>query len=157
MDYFIYQNEIAPLYVCASTAGLVNLTFNKNAMHTDYVFNIENVHIAQTIVWLDAYFNKKIDKNGHVKAMLPNFDIKHNTMLDAINSVKFGNTAYYGEIITPKYAQAIGNACRNNPILIMIPCHRIISRNNKNIYQYMSDMHSNIKKRLFVFEDINIT
>ena len=26
-------------------------------------------------------------------------------------------------------ARAIGNACSNNPILIIIPCHRIISTN----------------------------
>ena len=26
-------------------------------------------------------------------------------------------------------ARAIGNACSNNPILIIIPCHRIISSN----------------------------
>ena len=36
----------------------------------------------------------------------------------------------YGELakLLNTSAQAVGNACRENPIPIIIPCHRVVSR-----------------------------
>ena len=33
-----------------------------------------------------------------------------------------------------KYARSVGNSCKNNPILIIIPCHRIIAKSGKVLY-----------------------
>lgn len=48
----------------------------------------------------------------------------------ALREIPYGETAAYGEIAVrvgcPKGARAVGMACNRNPILIMIPCHRVI-------------------------------
>lgn len=48
-----------------------------------------------------------------------------------VNQVRFGMTASYTEVATKlnnsKACRAVGQAMRNNPVSIMIPCHRIIS------------------------------
>jgi methylated-DNA-[protein]-cysteine S-methyltransferase len=46
----------------------------------------------------------------------------------AIVAVVAGKTASYGAVATPigSSARAIGQACRNNPLPIVVPCHRIV-------------------------------
>lgn len=49
--------------------------------------------------------------------------------------IPFGRTATYSEIAekvgNPKSGRAVGMAVHNNPIWIVIPCHRIIGKNGK--------------------------
>lgn len=51
----------------------------------------------------------------------------------ALLEIPYGETRSYGEIAasvgSPKGARAVGMACNRNPILIMIPCHRVIGKN----------------------------
>lgn len=53
--------------------------------------------------------------------------------LKAVYSVPFGKTASYKEIAekagNPKAVRAAGSANANNPIPIVIPCHRVINTN----------------------------
>jgi len=48
----------------------------------------------------------------------------------ALCKIPFGQMRTYGELaeLLNTSAQAIGNACRENPIPIIIPCHRVVSR-----------------------------
>ncbi|WP_281745254.1 methylated-DNA--[protein]-cysteine S-methyltransferase [Thermanaerovibrio acidaminovorans] len=45
-------------------------------------------------------------------------------------SIPYGRTATYGELARdmgmPRGARAVGGACRRNPLLILIPCHRAV-------------------------------
>lgn len=49
--------------------------------------------------------------------------------------VPFGETRSYGEIACaigrPKAVRAVGGACSKNPILIIVPCHRIVGATGK--------------------------
>lgn len=48
----------------------------------------------------------------------------------ALQEIPYGETKSYGEIAkvagSPKGARAVGMACNRNPILILIPCHRVV-------------------------------
>jgi len=46
----------------------------------------------------------------------------------AMSAIPFGRTRTYGEIAAElgASAQAVGNACGNNPIPVIIPCHRVL-------------------------------
>ena len=54
---------------------------------------------------------------------------------DALKRIPFGETRCYGEIArevgSPKGARAVGMACNRNPILLMIPCHRVVGSTGK--------------------------
>lgn len=56
---------------------------------------------------------------------------------DALQRIPFGETRSYGEIAcevgSPKGARAVGMACNRNPILLMIPCHRVVGSTGKLI------------------------
>lgn len=46
-----------------------------------------------------------------------------------IQKIPFGETCSYGEIARrlgkPGASRAVGSACRANPILLLVPCHRV--------------------------------
>ena len=48
----------------------------------------------------------------------------------ALREIPFGETKSYGEIAAkidnPKASRAVGMACNRNPIMIAVPCHRVV-------------------------------
>ncbi len=48
---------------------------------------------------------------------------------DALREIKAGETQRYGELAAHLNtgARAVGNACRWNPLILIIPCHRVVS------------------------------
>ncbi|MEG1049575.1 MAG: methylated-DNA--[protein]-cysteine S-methyltransferase [Oscillospiraceae bacterium] len=56
-------------------------------------------------------------------------------VLKELLKVEFGTTVTYGELAakagSPKAARAVGGAMRTNPIIIIIPCHRVLPQNGK--------------------------
>lgn len=52
---------------------------------------------------------------------------------NALREIPYGETCSYKEIAIktgrPKACRAVGGACHRNPILIMVPCHRVIGTN----------------------------
>lgn len=52
---------------------------------------------------------------------------------EQLRRIPYGETRTYGQIAvlagSPKGARAAGMACNRNPILIVIPCHRVIGAN----------------------------
>lgn len=51
----------------------------------------------------------------------------------ALLDISFGETKSYGEIAkaveNPKGSRAVGMACNKNPIMIAVPCHRVVGAN----------------------------
>jgi O-6-methylguanine DNA methyltransferase len=49
-----------------------------------------------------------------------------------LRAIPFGGRRTYGDIAaslgSPQAARAVGQACRANPILVFIPCHRVVGR-----------------------------
>ncbi len=54
-------------------------------------------------------------------------------------------------------ARAVGNACRRNPVPILVPCHRVVARNGLGGFAGDSDGRLvDIKKRLLAHEGVEI-
>ena len=72
---------------------------------------------------------------------------------NALLSIPYGHTVSYQEIASmighPQSARAVGGAVHNNPIMIIIPCHRVIgSDGSLTGYAYGLEL----KKRLLELE-----
>ncbi len=65
-----------------------------------------------------------------------------------------GEVKTYGEIAkalgNPKSARAVGLACNKNPIIILIPCHRVVGKNG-NLTGYACGL--DMKKYLLSIEN----
>ncbi len=53
----------------------------------------------------------------------------------AMGEIPYGETRTYGELAaqtgSPKAARAVGGACHCNPIMIILPCHRVVGASGK--------------------------
>ncbi|MFK5915515.1 MAG: methylated-DNA--[protein]-cysteine S-methyltransferase [Woeseiaceae bacterium] len=80
-----------------------------------------------TSYYLSAYFSsEKMLKSLPLSLIGTQFQKK--VWAELLN-IPLGETRTYGEIAKQlnSSAQAVGNACRANPVQIVVPCHRVIS------------------------------
>ena len=87
---------------------------------------------AETVRWLELYFR------GEEPDFLPPLHLTatpfQSAVWQALLRIPYGGTATYGEIARSLSAQrgqrvsarAVGGAAGRNPILLLIPCHRLI-------------------------------
>ncbi|MGH1538577.1 MAG: methylated-DNA--[protein]-cysteine S-methyltransferase [Gammaproteobacteria bacterium] len=75
-----------------------------------------------------AYFSKELKKFS-----LP-FLFQQGTdhqlkVWDQVRRISFGSTKTYGDIAKKIKSgpRAVGNACRHNQLLLIVPCHRVVS------------------------------
>jgi methylated-DNA-[protein]-cysteine S-methyltransferase len=80
---------------------------------------------------LDEYFageRKIFDLN-----LAPDATPFQSSVLEALRSIPYGETRTYADIAAaignPKAVRAVGGANGNNPIPIIIPCHRVVGSN----------------------------
>lgn len=71
----------------------------------------------------------------------------------ALQTIPYGETVSYKEIAqavgSPKAYRAVGSANNKNPIVIVVPCHRVIGSNNK-LVGYAGGL--DIKQQLLTME-----
>ena len=73
--------------------------------------------------------------------------------------IPLGETRTYGEIAKKlnSSARAVGNACRKNPIQLIIPCHRVISAKGIGGYSGKTEgKQLNIKRWLLAHEGVEL-
>jgi len=64
---------------------------------------------------------------------------------EALLTIPYGETKSYGDIAAmvdlPKGARAVGMACNRNPVMIAVPCHRIVGKSGSLTgFAYGTDM-----------------
>lgn len=127
---------------------------------------LENISFEQTNLvfddiklWLDAYFsNKQIFVNPKIKFIGTKFQ---KLVWEGLQKLtKFGHTITYKDLANyvvsktkqnKMSCQAIGNAVGKNPLLIIVPCHRVIGAN-----QTLTGFSCGIDAKIKLLEHENI-
>ncbi len=119
---------------------LTRLEFiDSNNINIDESFNINLEVFKKTFEYLDIYFR------GDIPSFLPKYKLENVSkftleVLKEVSKISYGEISYYSKIaniiakkrnVNKMSNQAIGHAISLNPICIIIPCHRIINKNNK--------------------------
>jgi len=151
---YFYDYPIGKVGI-AEKDGQISGVFFEHQTPADFV-TVETEIIKKASVQLSEYFEKK-----RTMFELPlflqgtSFNLR---VLNALLAVPYGETRSYMEIAksagSPNAARAVGTACKNNPIAIIIPCHRIIGANGEltgyagglNIKRYLLDMETNTER-----------
>lgn len=93
----------------------------------------ETLLASQFFVDLEKYFQGELKKFNYT--LNPNGTIFQKKVWLALQKIDYGKTKSYKEIATQigneKAVRAVGMACHKNPIMILIPCHRVIGKNGK--------------------------
>lgn len=115
----------------------------------------------ETARWLDSYFR------GRAPSFTPKLKLSgsdfQKRVCEIVLTIPFGKTITYGEIaaqiarergISRMSAQAVGGAVGANPILIIVPCHRVIGADG-NLTGYGAGMERKIQ--LLTLEKVDMT
>jgi len=72
----------------------------------------------------------------------------------ALRDIPAGSTMTYGELAARlgTGARAVGNACRANPLPLVIPCHRVVGRSGSGGYMGPGRRGARIKQWLLAHE-----
>ncbi|WP_409367042.1 methylated-DNA--[protein]-cysteine S-methyltransferase [Lysinibacillus sp. 38-6] len=131
------------MYIIASDEGLVYIGTPNTAFEEvekwaqksfkGYRFEDNKEKCMPYVAQLTAYFNRELTEFNvpiHVKGTA--FQL---AVWDALKELPYGTTTTYSAIAErigkPKAVRAVGSAIGANPILAIIPCHRVIGKNGK--------------------------
>jgi methylated-DNA-[protein]-cysteine S-methyltransferase len=103
-----------------------------------------------------AYFEgARIDFSPDIPILLEGFGGFARLVLAACRKIRFGEVATYSglasQIGRPAAARAVGNALAQNPLPLIIPCHRVI-RSNGRLGGFSAPGGTTMKKRLLELE-----
>lgn len=127
MEISYYKSPVGILEIICKNEALTSLQLVKNTK----ISCKESAFVKTVKTQLDEYFigQRKI---FNIK-LTPEGTEFQKIVWKALREIPYGKTKSYSEIaetIGNKKAQrAVGSACNKNPVIIIIPCHRVISKN----------------------------
>ena len=127
MDEAIITSPIGKLAIRTSANTLLSIGFSDN----DTPLIEPTADIANRVITqLHAYFSTPTHRFT-IPLNLTTTEFQKR-VLQELQSIPLGETRTYQEIATilNTSPRPVGNACRNNPFPIIIPCHRVVSKTN---------------------------
>ncbi len=127
-----YRSPVGTLTLEAGDEGIYGLTFADPGPSRAAVSARARAHLEVARTALDAYFA------GRVPA-LPALDLRGSPFQLAVwrelVAIPWGETRTYGEIAArlgrAGGARAVGGANHENPIAILVPCHRVVQASGR--------------------------
>lgn len=120
----IMQTPIGKLGLNLSDQGITKLDFLSDATA---LFISRDSLVKQVVAEIDAYFADA----KHIFSQLLDLSVMpfQKKVLAELQKIPAGQVYTYGQIAEKlgTGARAVGNACRNNPVPIFIPCHRVVA------------------------------
>ena len=138
MYYCTYESKIGLLYLISDDKSLIGCYLEGQKYFPN---NIDNYLLSEELnilvkskAWLEKYFN---GENPSIDEIPLNFNGTEfrNTVWEVLKEIPYGEVVTYRHIaeiiaktkgLETMSAQAVGGAVGHNPLLIFIPCHRVI-------------------------------
>ena len=127
-----YKSPIGTLYIIEENEKIIEIGYENEK---EEVLEKNTKILEKAVQELEEYFKGKRKE----------FDIPLNPkgtefmkkVWKELQKIPYGKTTSYGKIAekigNPKASRAVGMANHNNPIPIIIPCHRVIGKKNKMV------------------------
>ena len=145
MFYTQYDSPVGPLALASDGTSLTELRFGPSPKQiTDLPL------FRAAFAWLDEYFLGR--DPGPTPPLSPAGTAFQQRVWRELVRVPFGDTVSYGALAKAAGCgspRAVGQAVHNNPIAIMIPCHRVIGADGR-LTGYAGGLE--IKRRLLLLE-----
>ena len=152
MNYFYKKTKIGYITIFEDNEKIIKLRLDKIEDNSNFILS---PLIEKTFIELKEYFEGRRKKfDIPIKPEGTDFQKK---VWQELTKIPYGTYTTYKDIankIKNKNAsRAVGSANNKNPILIIIPCHRVIG-SNKKLKGYSEGI--NYQKMLLKIEKINI-
>ena len=137
--YRVVDSPVGPLLLAATEVGLVRVAFSRED-HDAVLQHLSDrdqpasprtrrPRLDTAAREFDDYFA------GHRRAFDVPLDWQlstgfRSTVLHLLPEIDYGHTATYAALAqsagNPKAVRAVGSACANNPLPLVVPCHRVV-------------------------------
>jgi methylated-DNA-[protein]-cysteine S-methyltransferase len=128
-NLFYYEFPTGKLGITEDGKGLSGVFFCNEKKPDDFSIS-ETPLIKKTAMQLYEYFDGK-RKTFDLPLSLKGTDFQM-AVWEALRSIPFGLTSSYKDVAAkagnPKACRAVGSAANKNPIVIIIPCHRMLGQ-----------------------------
>ncbi|MEX3644639.1 methylated-DNA--[protein]-cysteine S-methyltransferase [Mycolicibacterium porcinum] len=136
--YRIIESPVGPLLLAATEQGLVRVAYAREDHDTvlQHLADEVSPRILNAPARLDSAA-RELDE--YFAGTRRSFDLQldwrlaagfRSTVLHHLPEIAYGQTASYATVAalagSPKAVRAVGTACANNPLPVVIPCHRVV-------------------------------
>ena len=127
-----YDSPIGMLKIQIKNNQLYSLTKAKKSLSPKQAINQGPFDLMSKVTeFLDSYFAGHNVKNQSWPLFLKGSGFQQKVW-QALRKIPHGETRSYSEVAkaigAPKAWRAVGSACAKNPLLIIIPCHRVLAQ-----------------------------
>ena len=140
-NVFFYNYPVGILGIAEEDNAVTDIFFSEKKeipekikaknLNENFIIN-ETSLIEKTALQLREYFDGKRKKFS--LPLMPKGTDFQQSVWKALQTIPWGETRTYSEIASlagnPKACRAAGMANNRNPIVIIIPCHRVIGKDN---------------------------
>jgi methylated-DNA-[protein]-cysteine S-methyltransferase len=131
LNSLIYDSPFGLLRIITNENKLISVKLVDANNEIDDLSSHDEVAL-ETVNQLQQYFNKKRTVFD-LPISYGNASPFQMSVWESLQRIPYGETVSYSELAhmagSDKAFRAVGNANRNNPIAIVIPCHRCIAKN----------------------------
>lgn len=140
MNKSYFSSPLGTIQLTYTSNSLIGLQFINNPFPLKEEHSSSSPILQETLKWLTLYFR------GESPSFIPHLSLEGSEfqllVWRTIASIPYGRTISYYHLsqqiarqrnLSKLSPQAIGKALSKNPILIIIPCHRIIGKNGELI------------------------
>lgn len=134
--YSYYFSPVGRLLMLSQDNHLTNLDFEleQTTLNPKWFENNELPLFQQVKLALDRYFSGEKETFSAIP-LAPKGTAFQQAIWQALIQIPYGKTASYGGLAAmienPKAVRAVGGAVGSNPISIIIPCHRVLGKNQE--------------------------
>ncbi len=148
-----YLSPLGMIYFTIEDEKITDMMIDDLGINTDHSSLIEEVQKQ-----LKKYFKHDL-KVFDLPIKFNRGTLFQHEVWHALLSIPYGETRSYQEIANqinrPKAIRAVGQACKKNPIGIIVPCHRVIGKDG-SMRGYSGPDHIDLKVKLLSHEQNRI-
>lgn len=143
-----------------SPIGLIEYTYEFNKLYSMKFIEKSDLNLTDCPenTWINrqlkAYFNHELNQ-FNIEVGYSKVTPFQANVFDALQTIPYGQTRSYEQIAIqigkPKACRAVGQACKKNPIGIVIPCHRVIGK-DQSLTGYSGKSFIYLKEKLLNLE-----
>ncbi|MEA2324318.1 MAG: methylated-DNA-[protein]-cysteine S-methyltransferase [Solirubrobacteraceae bacterium] len=155
VSYAVLDSPVGALVAAATPRGLACLSYEDHHGGVDAVLESLAARLSPRILEAPARLDDiRRELDEYFERRRTHFDVRIDwalvspfgrRVLEATAGIPFGEVSTYGQIAAqagnPKAARATGNALGGNPMPIVVPCHRVLHTNGRDIGRYTGGVH----------------
>ena len=132
---YVLKTNLGYFQPVTSNMGLKELRWQQMPFSNEQLFNKSNENVSrETLDQIELYLLGYL-QNFSIPLDFSNWSLKMVKWFNTLSRVPYGETISYKELANEwgniRASRAAGDACRRNPIPIIIPCHRILNISGK--------------------------